>query len=294
MIHYRVLPLEQGSDAWKQARFDYFTASDAGVLFDLHPNKTRYSAFIEKLTRTERKVSASTQTLFEIGHQAEAKGRQYVESTMGVCVPPAVVVSEDTPDLLASLDGFDTKKGIIFEAKYIGRDALDDVKRGKVKPHHECQVQAQLYVTGAEKCIYFALDPNGEAAVLTIKPDTTLQRQIAEGAAKFMRDLRAGIEPSLSMRDTFTPTGDARFLDMMRLNLEIKEREEKLEQLRETVLKDYADHYRVASDGVLITRSIRKGSVQYAKIPQLKGVDLDKYRAASKEIVTIRYNGGEV
>jgi putative phage-type endonuclease len=286
-MKYVRLDLEQGTEEWKQERLKRITASQTPVLFDLSPYQTRLQLFEEKTYGKEEPVSEEKQVLFNIGHKAEEVMREYVRSKFNLEVTPAVVVSKECPELLASLDGFDESRGIIFEAKYIGQDALFDVKKGKIKAHHECQIQAQLLATGAEKCLYFGLDPKGEAAIVDIFPDNDYQARIAEEAVKFMSDVREGKEPEPSMRDFYIPD-DPRFLDLKNLKLKADEIAAQFEALKKELALKYKDNPRVLAHGLTMIRSLRKGNVNYSKIPQLKGLDLDKYRGAPIETVTVR------
>ena len=45
---------------------------------------------------------------------------------------------------------------------------------------------------------------------------------------------------------------------------------------------------RVRAGGVTITRSLRAGNINYKSVPQLKGVDLERYRGKASEVVTVR------
>jgi putative phage-type endonuclease len=293
-MSYRILDLKQGSQEWKEARFDHLTASQAPILFEQSPHQTRLQLFHEKVSRKEREVTQKQSTLFDIGHSAEVKGREYIRSSLKLALEPAVLESKEVPDILASLDGFDAERGIIFEAKYVGAEALDDVRRGKLKPHHETQVQAQLYVSNATECIYFALDPRGEAAICRIRPDYALQKEIIREAVEFMAAVRSGTEPEPGPRD-YVDIVDSRLERMAELKalieanrLGLEGLEEELTKLKDEVVSQYTES-RIRGSGLTLVRSVRRGSVDYKRIPQLRGVDLDRYRAAAKEVVTLKW-----
>jgi hypothetical protein len=48
-----------------------------------------------------------------------------------------------------------------------------------------------------------------------------------------------------------------------------------------------AQHPKESGAGVSVTRFWKAGSVAYAKIPALQGLDLDKYRGKSREEVRV-------
>lgn len=291
-MNYTKLDLIQGSPEWLAARRNYLTASDSSCLFELNPYKTKLQLFEEKAFGKEQPISDTKQTLFNIGHKAEEAGRNWYHKHFGIELKPAVLVSVPHPDILASLDGLNESKGFIFEAKYIGQEALDEVKKGNIKPNHDCQVQTQLLVSGAEKCVYFGLAPNGDAAIVDVYPNKDLQRDIAEAAAKFMADVRAGDAPEPSMRDFYTPE-DPRFEMLRKLKEQGDQAADDFEALKRELTEHYSSYARIRAGGLTITRSFRKGAIQYAKIPQLKGVDLEKYRAKASETVTVRLDKKE-
>jgi putative phage-type endonuclease len=188
-VKYQTLNLVQGSDEWKAKRFEVVTASQVPSLLGLSPYQKPNQLLVEKFTRMEQEVSSFKQVLFDRGHAAEAAAREWVQTNLGLLMPPAVLVSNELPDLLASLDGFDPTQDLIFEAKYMGAKSLAEVGQGIIKPHHMYQVQAQLRVSGATKCIYFAVDESGNAKIAELKPDPKAFKMIDRAVKSFVKDL---------------------------------------------------------------------------------------------------------
>lgn len=186
---YEVLNVEQGTEAWKQERLKRVTASQIPSLMNLSPYQSALQLLEEKITGKEADVDGFKQVLFQRGHDAELAAREWVESHLNLKFPPSVILSKRCPQLLASLDGFNQGKNVILEAKYMGAKALEDVKAGKIKPHHQCQVQAQLLATGAEKCIYFATTQDGDSAIAEIKPNAEYAANIASAVNEFMGNI---------------------------------------------------------------------------------------------------------
>ncbi len=289
---YRILDLIQGTDEWKAARLKHLTASQAPVLFSLSPYQSRLDLFEEKLTGKEMEIDEFKANLYARGHATEEQARVWIRENMGIDFKPGVLVSLEHPDLLASLDGHEEAADAILEAKYVGAGALAEVKEGKLKPHHVCQVQAQLLVSGAKRCIYMATDPAGNAAIAEIKPDRKFQAEIAKLAADFMKNVREGNAPDPEDRDTFIPEHDPRFDELLAAKRALDAAEESYERMKKAVAKAYEKHRRVRYGDIFISRSIRKGNVAYAKIPELKNVDLDQYRGKPTEYVTVRFGKG--
>lgn len=288
-MSYRKLALEQGTDEWKAVRLTHLTASQAPVLFSLSPYQSRLELFEEKVLGREMEIDAFKADLFARGHAFEASARAWIKENLGIDFQPAVLESVEHPVLLASLDGLEeSSETQILEAKFMGAQALEDVKRGVFKPHHVCQIQAQLLVSGAKRCIYFANDMHGNAAFAEIRPDRKFQDQVIALAEAFMRDVREGNAPEATDRDTFCPENNAIFDALRAAKREFDAAEARFEGIKKMVTKEYEKHRRVRCGDVLITRSVRKGAVAYTKIPELKAVDLDQYRGKATEVVSVK------
>lgn len=285
---FRILDLAQGTPEWKAARLNYLTASNVPVLFDLSPYKTKLGLFEELVTGAEAPVTPEKQILFDIGHGAEKVGREWLVKKFGHDFDPAVAASIEHPDIMASLDGFAQKENLIAEFKYVGAEKLNQIKIGKLPADHEIQVQAQLLVTGAEKCVYFAIDPKGNAAMLDVFPDLKMQNQIAVEAKKFMDMVRAGEAPEPSDKDTIY-IDDPRLKMLADKKAEIEKIEASLKiletdakKIQDALTKDYKETSRFSGFGVTIQRYFVKGRVDYEMVPNLKSVDLEKFRKQGK------------
>lgn len=188
---YELLKLEQGTQEWKEERRKRMASSEVATILDLMPAgyQTISELIEEKITGQKLVIDSFKEHLFKKGHDAEKAGRQWLESKLGIKFPPVVLLSKRCPDLLASLDGFNQEKNWNLEAKFMGVKALEEVKFGKIKSHHMCQVQAQLLVSGAEKCIYFATTIDGDSAIKEIKPDVDYQNRIISAVYEFQKDI---------------------------------------------------------------------------------------------------------
>lgn len=288
MSIFTELKVEQGSPEWLEIRKKRLGASEVPSLFEISPYETRLELAERKIFGFEKPVTPGKQTLFDIGHKAEVAAREWLNAN-ALRVRPAVIVSNEYPDLLASLDGISDDGETIFEAKYIGREHVKAVVNGVVKPHHICQVQDQLLVSGAKKCIYFGLDPDGEAATTEIFPDTDYQNKIAMVGVAFMKACRSGELPEPGEND-FHMIDDPRFLELADLKRLMDTSSKAFDEYKKELLAEYQSIRRIKSGGLKVTRSTRKGNIQYARIDVLNSVDLEKYRAKPSETVTVTFD----
>ena len=92
-----------------------------------------------------------------------------------------------------------------------------------------------------------------------------------------MQDL---IPPELTDKD-FHQVESHEWLDLAsrwkRTNTQLKALEEEEKRLRDGLISLCSNQSSIGG-GVKVTRFLRKGSVDYAKIPQLKGLDIEKFR----------------
>jgi hypothetical protein len=62
------------------------------------------------------------------------------------------------------------------------------------------------------------------------------------------------------------------------------------EQYAREELENLATARRTYGCGIEVLRSLRRGSIDYARIPELRGVDLEPYRKRSVEVVRINFS----
>jgi len=294
-MNYEVLDLVQGSMEWKKARLEHVTASNVPAILGISPYKTALEYATELLTGQELDESESKEFIFQKGHAIEAAGREWCRANLGVDIVPQVVRSLDRRYLMASLDGLDSQKGIVFEAKYVGRDALNEIKSGKLKVYHDAQVQAQLLATGFEKAIYFAMDPDGDAAVVDIvrKPDH--EKKLAATLDKFWKDLKEGTLPKASPKDILQ-VEDPQLSMLAEMDAKLTAIQDEYDALKKEVLAKYEKNLRtIEGSGVVIQKAWRKGTIEWAKLAQAKGIDeqeQERFRKSGSLVTSVRIKKG--
>lgn len=157
----RILELVQGSPEWKAAREKYRTASEASAALGLSKYKSRADLLLEKsVGAVDEDVPPAKQALFDKGHAAEASARPIAERIVGEELFPATGVDDDDY-MLASFDGLTMLGDITWEHKLINAD-LRDADEETLDEHYKIQLDHQLAVSGAEKCLFMASDGTEE------------------------------------------------------------------------------------------------------------------------------------
>ena len=153
----KTLNLVQGSPEWLAARQNYRTASEASAMMGVSKYMSRSELLSIKATGIAPEVSATTQRLFDRGHETEAGARVMAEKIIGEELFPATV-TDDADYLLASLDGMTMLGDVIWEHKLWNADLVADVQAGRCPECHYWQVIQGLVITGAEKCLFMVSD----------------------------------------------------------------------------------------------------------------------------------------
>ena len=192
----------QGSAEWKQLRAKFFTASEAPAMLGLSKYKTRDALLAEKATGIAEEVNAATQALFDRGHEAEAKARVEAELVIGEEVFPATGTKEvEGLPLLASFDGLAMDESVCWENKLWNAEFAKQVESGVVPDTHWPQLEQQLLISGASKCLFTVSDGSPENTISTWYESQPARRaQLIAGWKQFASDL-ASYVPAEAKRE---------------------------------------------------------------------------------------------
>lgn len=151
--------LPQGSQAWHEFRAKHFGASELSAGAGASNYTNRDDLLKEKATGIGKEVSDFTQSLFDKGHASEAGARPIAERIIDDDLSPMVMSLEvDGIPLSASLDGINFNGDIIFEHKLLSEKLIAQIDSGNLDEHYKMQMDQQLLVSGAEKCLFMTSD----------------------------------------------------------------------------------------------------------------------------------------
>jgi len=158
-----ILNLVQGSREWHEFRATSDGASEAPVMMGKSKYQSRSDLLKLKSTGIAPDVDSNTQTLFDRGHATEIGGRAMAEKIIGEEFSPVVMSkSIDGLNLSASLDGINFDGNIIFEHKLYSAALGEAINANEIAEHYTIQMDQQLLVSGAEKCLFMASDGTEE------------------------------------------------------------------------------------------------------------------------------------
>lgn len=179
----------QGTQDWHDFRASHLNASDAPAMMGVSPYKTRTELLHQKHTGIAPDVDEATQARFDNGHIVEASARPLAEEIIGQELFP-ITVADDADVLGASLDGITMGEDVIWEHKSLNKEKAALVDNGECPEWDYPQVQQQLMITGAEKCLYMVSNGTKENMhCCWVKPDPAFQDMLIKGWKQFEKDL---------------------------------------------------------------------------------------------------------
>lgn len=154
-----VIPVVSNTPEWMEIRALHDTASEAPAAHGKSKFTSRTDLMRQKATGLTPEVGGAKQSLFNRGHSAEASARSLAEAILGgELYPVTATLTIEGIALLASLDGATMDEEIIWEHKLFSESLAADVRAGTLDPHYTLQLDQQLLVSGAKKCLFMTSD----------------------------------------------------------------------------------------------------------------------------------------
>ena len=187
-----VLNVQQGTPEWLAARVSSDgTASELPAAAGKSKYQSRNELLAQRKSGISKEVEVATQRLFDRGHAAEAKARPIAEELIDDELSPTTIVLKiDGLKLLASLDGITFDDEIIFEHKLWNANLAEQINNGFLDEHYTLQMDQELLVSGAKKCLFMTSDGTKEKCAWTWY-ETTDEKKAAVVAIwkQFHKDL---------------------------------------------------------------------------------------------------------
>lgn len=283
---------------WLEYRKKGIGSSDAPIIHGESPYKNIYDLYLDKTTPVSDKDHEES-FIQAKGHELEIVIRKKwaIIAALELGIESEWLplnVAEDKV-MRASLDGYDIPSNTIAEFKFQGKKAHEEVKKGFIPLHYWIQVQHQLLVSGAKKA--YLVSYNDELDTVNyreILPDRDFFNEHIKKCREFWEEVTTKTpgEETLSFKKEIKNNSDSKIKIIAKkyadLSEEIKNKEKELEELKKELIKASGDADKTDFEFLTVTKSSRAGSVDYKNIPELKGVDLEKYRKPSTEYFLIK------
>lgn len=274
----RIVRHAQGSEKWHDWRATGIGGSDAPVIMGVSPYRTPFDLWQSKTGRTKDEPNGAMLR----GINLEPIARKAYEDRTGRIMQPVCLESIERPWMRGSLDGAEIDLSLILEIKCPGQNDHATARAGKVPEHYRPQVQHLLAVSGA-KCLHYWSFDGADGVLVEVEPDADyIAGMIERELAFFENHIKADTPPPMNERDTVLRSDEqwiaaaARYRNLSRI---AEQAEIAASEARDELIRLAADQSS-AGAGIKASRYFRAGAVDYKKVPQLKGVDLEPYRKA--------------
>lgn len=279
--------IKQNTPEWLEMRRSKIMASDAPIIMCQSPWKTPFQLFEEKLGLRPQPASNNA---MRRGTELEPIARQaYIDHTK-IYVEPEVVFHKEIEWMGASLDGISKDRSIIVEIKCPGKKDHDLAKEGKIPEKYYAQLQHQLAVTNANVLHYFSYSDE-DFCLIEIKKDKDFIYMLHKKEKEFWENLQNFTPPKLIHKD-FVKRIDKEWSEAENkwneITVKIKALEEEEKIYRESLIK-LSKNQNCQGNIVKVQKIVRKGSINYKEIPELSGINLEKYRKDPIETWRISY-----
>jgi putative phage-type endonuclease len=273
----KIIKVDQGSKEWLSWRKTVITATDCSCILGNNPWTTAYKCWQRKLGHIEEQASNAA---MERGKALEPEARAQFIERYGIDMIPVVVESSEFDFLGASLDGISESGDAILEIKCGGSKLHQMAVRGEIPQYYLDQIQHQLFVTKASVGFYYSYDGKNGICI-EVKPDPEFKVAFLPRAREFWKCVAFNEPPALQDADykdmSDIPSWNEYAEQYRKLTEQIKSLEEVKDRYRKELLNLCSDQ-NCLGGGVKVMKSNMRGRVDYDAIPEIKGVDLDKYR----------------
>jgi len=282
-MSYEIIDLEQRSDEWHRFRKKHIGASEAPIIMKESPWKTPRDLWMEKLDLCQKPAYKSK--AMQRGVDMEEEARQKYMQMTGIHVCPLVARSCEYPFMIASYDGVSDDKRKIVEIKCPGEKDHNKAKNSEIPKKYIYQLVQQMLVLDVDSVDYFSYrDPNDVALLHLTRDEVKSEiKKLIREEKKFWECCENLEEPELLPQD-FTEKNDAEWqvaaAEYIYIKSKLKEMEE-LEAAARSHLISLSNGHNCEGGGIRLTKYFRKGMIDYSSIPELKSINLDKYRKDS-------------
>lgn len=268
--------MEQGSKEWIELRKNYIGASDAPAIMQVSPWTTPYQLWQEKLGLIGEREETEA---MRYGKRMEEEARRKYESYTGILVSPEIVFHPNKKFMMASLDGISFNGDIGVEIKNANYEDHKLAKSGKIPVKYFPQLQHQLACLSFNMLHYFSYH-NGQGVVVEVVRDDTYIEKLYLEERLFWDKVENLEAPEMVEKDYIQLdsqewqqlANDWALIAQQLANLEKKEKEHR------QALITMAGGANASGCGIKLTKIVRKGSIDYKAIPELKEIDIEKYR----------------
>lgn len=276
----------QGSPEWHEFRSNHIGASEVPAIMGTCDFRSAYQVWLDKTGIFKK----------DVDNFATQRGRYYepiileeYSKKIGVKTIPKVMEYKEWNILSASLDGW-REDGVIVECKCPSKAKHQLALAGYVPETYKDQIQAQLLVSGASYADYVSFDPNEpeetRLAIVQVSHNPERQALILEKCKEFWSFVLSKTPPHGTAEQ---PELYNDLVELDSIRAEMTKLDKKRKELEDKIKSSMKANH-VICENFAVTWTERKGVIDYSAIPELQGVDLERYRKPPTKVFTIKEN----
>jgi len=270
-----MLSIVQQTQEWITFRKTKIGASEAPAIMEVSPWKTPYQLWLEKLDLIPNTFKSSA---MERGLQMENEARVQFCLLTGHDVKPEVRIHPKIDYMIASLDGITSDGKYAVEIKCPGPKDHGIAAEGVIPDKYYPQLQHQLEVCGLDMIYYFSFDTHSNFLIKVERDDKYIKNMLNK-EREFWDCVQSFVAPKCKndaiMRNDDIWAATANRWKAIRTQLEGLESQECEAR---NALVAMANNYTTAGAGIRVSKVSKKGAIDYSRVPELKGVNLEAYR----------------
>lgn len=277
----KIVNFEQGSEEWKTWRHSKLGASNAAAIMGTSPYDDIVTLW-EKYTG--KRAAQQDNFAMARGRELEPVARRMYEEKTSRRFLPTCCESTELSFMSASLDGYDSENNCAIEIKCPGRESHEMAAQGMVPEHYMAQLQHQMFVADLGYIDYVSFNGTDSLHVVNVLRDDKFLETYLAKAKHFWECVQMGHCPVENYYEMESMLLD---YDIIRGKITLLEEQAKrhLDKVSEMVKEP------IRCCGFSLSWAERKGSVDYAKVPNLDGVNLDMYRKPPTKYFSVRRTG---
>jgi putative phage-type endonuclease len=281
----------QAKQKWHEWRGKGLGSSDAPVLMGVSPWKSVFKLWLEKTGQEESSFKGNWAT--ERGTRLEPMVRDKYNEATGANMRPENLESPENPVWRASFDGIDHDLKKVIEIKCPSSEDHQKALDGQVPEKYYPQCQWLLMVSGYDRLDYVSYNDMGFDACdqftqVAVTPDKNYIEEMKKRAIEFWGYVeRRERPPETGVAIIDDPGCLGLLAEYTSLAKIIRKAEEEQARLLDQI-KSYVPEGKATCGEYSLQWVERKGAVDYGKIPELKGVNLDQYRKPPTTYFTIK------
>ncbi len=265
--------LIQGTQEWLEMRKNYLGSSDAPVIMGVSPWRTPYQLWEEKQGLLAPQPSNPA---MQRGIALEPQARQaYIEHT-GTTVVPQVLYHREHKWMMASLDGVDDARSIAVEIKTPGKFDHDIARQGKIPDKYYPQLQHQLEVLCISVIHYFSWSEES-FHLIEVKRDDEYIADMCQKESEFWDGVLNFVPPKKKYKKRSDKKWSMLMDRLLIKSCNVKLAKKEYAEVRDEAIEEAGDES-CSGGGLNVLKIPTKGNIAYDKIPELRDVDLEKYR----------------